>query len=370
MLNATVTEPSSAGYLTVWPSGVVRPDISNLNFQPNQTIANLVTVRVGDDGRVSVFNPYGTTHVVFDVVGYYSSLDGPSGSRFHGVNPHRYFDTRFRRDSNGVVLPLRADDTLSFTFDGGDFNDATRAVLLNVTVTEPTADGYLTVYPGDVPRPVASNINFRAGSTVPNLVLVRLPHSGVVNFYNGHGTTHVIADVVGVFDLDKRTDAGRFIALSPSRTLDTRLSNQPLHEAWSGSLGMAGYAGVPASGADAVAVNVTAVGPTKPGYLIVFPDDVCELPNSSNVNFMAGQTVPNLVMVRLSESAGTCAVFAGAIEIFNQFGSVHVLVDVFGYFTDANAFVKPTSTATSATRSEASGARTGRWRTPLGVGRG
>ena len=51
---------------------------------------------------------------------------------------------------------------------------------MNVTVTDPTWDGYVTVYPGDVAdRPTASNLNFVAGQTVPNLVTVKVPASGV-----------------------------------------------------------------------------------------------------------------------------------------------------------------------------------------------
>ena len=76
VLNVTVTQPTEPGYLTIWPTGVQRPVISNLNFVAGQTVPNAVTVAVSPAGKVSVYNLTGSTHVVFDVVGYYANADG------------------------------------------------------------------------------------------------------------------------------------------------------------------------------------------------------------------------------------------------------------------------------------------------------
>jgi PKD repeat protein len=73
------------------------------------------------------------------------------------------------------------------------------AVALNVTVAEPSSFGFLTVYPDGQGRPFASNLNWSAGQTVPNLVIVPVVN-GKVDFYNGStGTVHVIADLAGYF---------------------------------------------------------------------------------------------------------------------------------------------------------------------------
>ncbi|MFW2383426.1 MAG: hypothetical protein ACN4GZ_16855, partial [Acidimicrobiales bacterium] len=93
VMNVTVTEPTRPSHLTVWPSGIAVPEISNLNYVPGQTVPNLVTVALGASGRVSVLNRFGTTHVIFDVVGFYAGADGQPGSRFHSIDPYRYFDT-------------------------------------------------------------------------------------------------------------------------------------------------------------------------------------------------------------------------------------------------------------------------------------
>jgi alpha-tubulin suppressor-like RCC1 family protein len=72
------------------------------------------------------------------------------------------------------------------------------AVALNVTVTGPTGPGFVTVWPCGQARPLASNLNFTAGQTVPNAVLVKLGAGGAVCLYNS-ATTHLVVDVGGWF---------------------------------------------------------------------------------------------------------------------------------------------------------------------------
>ena len=72
-------------------------------------------------------------------------------------------------------------------------------MVLNVTVTQPSVGGYVTVYPSGTTRPNASNLNFAAGQTIPNLVIAKVGTDGNVAIYNDSGTTHVIADVAGWF---------------------------------------------------------------------------------------------------------------------------------------------------------------------------
>ena len=79
-------------------------------------------------------------------------------------------------------------------------------------------------------------------------------------------------------------------------------------------------------------MNVTVTGTTAAGYLSVFPDDACTVPLVSNLNFVPGDSVPNLVVVRLSTATG-CAVEAGDVDVYNSAGTTHVISDVFGYFT-------------------------------------
>jgi hypothetical protein len=69
VLNVTVTEATGAGYLTAYPCGGTVPLASNLNFTAGETRANLVTVRLGADGKVCFFS-YGRAAVIADITGY------------------------------------------------------------------------------------------------------------------------------------------------------------------------------------------------------------------------------------------------------------------------------------------------------------
>jgi hypothetical protein len=73
VLNVTVTNSNAGSYLTVYPNGSSVPTASNLNFGPGQTVPNLVVVKVGSGGTVNVYNAVGSTDVIVDVAGWYST---------------------------------------------------------------------------------------------------------------------------------------------------------------------------------------------------------------------------------------------------------------------------------------------------------
>jgi hypothetical protein len=324
VINTTVTEPTASSYLTVYPSGESRPPTSNLNFGAGQTVPNLVTVKVGADGNVAVYNAAGQVHVVLDVVGWYGEETG--GSRFNGLNPKRILDTR-----NGVGAPTAKLGTnasllvdVTAVFGSGVPGSDVTAVVVNTTVSEATDASYLTIYPSDSGPPLASNLNFAAGQTVANLVTMKVGADGNVLVYNAAGQTHVIFDVVGWYG----GSGDVFHPLSPARILDTRTDPQGSPPGNVGSnaeivVDVAGAGDVPGSGASTVVVNTTATEATAPSYLSVYSSDV-STPLASNLNFLAGQTVPNLTVVKLGAD--------GNVKVYNAAGEVHVILDVVGYF--------------------------------------
>lgn len=345
VMNVTVTRPTARSFLTVWPSGVERPQSSNLNYVERQTIPNHVTVAVGDGGRVSVVNRFGTAHVIFDVVGFYADDRGSAGSRYHPVDPVRLFDTR-----NGAgsvpMAPVGEGGALAFTVmgEGGVPSTGVTAVVMNVTVARATEKSFLTVYPGDLAAPPnASNLNYRPGQAVPNLVTVRVPSNGVVKFHNEFGSVHVIADVVGYFDDDRSTQAGRFIPLDPYRSFDSREIDEKLGRDAIWVIGtFPGFAGIPLGEASAVALNVTVTGTTARSYLSVFPSHLCSLPNVSNLNYDARQAVPNQVITRLATDGGCAAPDeVETIAVYNNDGETHIVIDMFGFYTSPTSGFRP-----------------------------
>jgi hypothetical protein len=57
--NLTITQPTGSGFLTVYPSGAARPNVSNINFVAGQTMANSGTTKLGADGSLTIFNDAG-----------------------------------------------------------------------------------------------------------------------------------------------------------------------------------------------------------------------------------------------------------------------------------------------------------------------
>ena len=198
LLNVTATSPSTTSFVTVWPAGATRPNASNLNFTGGVTRPNLVAVRVGLAGRVSLFNESGNVHLIADIVGWFAPDEG-----LRSLVPARVHDSR----PGGVTIdglaqasgPIGEDVIRSIRIAGRGGVPASGAgsVVVNVTAVEPTKGGFLTIFPRGEDLPNASNLNFTAGLTIPNLVVAKLSIDGWISVYNPFGATHVIIDVVG-----------------------------------------------------------------------------------------------------------------------------------------------------------------------------
>lgn len=121
---------------------------------------------------------------------------GPLVAGFYTLTPCRVWDTRIS------LPPLQAGTSRDFPMEGhcGIPSEAD-ALAVNVTITEPTAAGYLTIYPAGVPLPLASTINYSVGQTRANNAIVPLGTNGSIAVFSGQpsGTTHFLIDVVGYF---------------------------------------------------------------------------------------------------------------------------------------------------------------------------
>jgi hypothetical protein len=191
-LNVTVADATAGSYLTVWPTGVTRPLASNLNFAARQIIPNMVVVPVGTGGKVSLYNAVGSTNVIADVVGWYGTA---ASARFTPLTPVRALDTRGGFSHTGAI---GADQSIQLQLGNARGVPANATgVVLNVTVTDPTAGSFVALWPSDVTRPTASNLNFPSRLTIANMVTARLSGDGKVSIYNAVGSVNVIVDVVG-----------------------------------------------------------------------------------------------------------------------------------------------------------------------------
>jgi hypothetical protein len=202
-LNVTVTQPSSAGYITVFGDGSARPTTSNLNFTKGQTIANLVIAPVGSDGKAELYNGSGgTVQLIADVSGYYLAGTVTTSGGYVPVRPYpsRLLDTRTGNGAPKAALGAGQTLALQVSGRGGVPYSGVSAVALNVTVTQPSSLGYITVFREASTRPTTSNLNFTKGKTIANLVIVPVLADGKVDLYNGSGgTVQLIADTAGYF---------------------------------------------------------------------------------------------------------------------------------------------------------------------------
>lgn len=324
VLNLTATEPTAAGFITAWPAGQPRPLASNLNVVPGQTVPNLVTVGLGADGAISLYNFAGATHLIADVQAYVIPQTPSSGGLLVDLPPSRLLDTR---NGNPGKVGSNQSISLDVTGVGGVPNTGVSAVVLNLTATEPTAAGYVTAYPTGSPRPLASTLNVVPGDTVPNRVIVPVGNDGTVSFYNYAGSVHLIADVGGYFTDPTVTDTGSgLLRLQPTRLLDTRTTTK-IAPGTSRRVQISGVAGIPGMDAEvpptAVVLNLTATNPTAATFLTAWPAGQAQ-PLASDLNVRPGETRPNLTMVKLGPT--------GAVDIYNNAGTVDLVVDVFAYY--------------------------------------
>ena len=238
---------------------------------------------------------------------------------FNPITPTRALDTR---QGSGCVSGVR---NLTLAGQFGVPADAA-AVLLNVAVVTPGANGFLTVYPAGEVRPTAANVNYVAGAVVPNAATVRLGAGGAISIYTSGGCPHVVVDVAGSYNAGPAGTGGLDVLASPSRLLDTR---QP--GTYTGCLNGTRTIPVPSPtfanpSASSMVLNVAVVTPTAPGFLTVYPAGVSR-PSASSLNYSAGQVVSNAVTVKL----GT-GVDAGKLTLYSSGGCPHVVVDVAGSF--------------------------------------
>lgn len=326
-MNLTGTAAGGEGYVTVWPAGAARPYASSLNFTSAfETRSNLVIVPVGTNGQVNFYSSAGV-HLIADVAGWFGRPVGatsPDG-RLITVPPQRVLDTRL-----GIGVPAskpapNSSFTMQIAGSGGVPASGAEAVVLNLTGTDATGPGFVTVWTTGLERPNASSLNLvRVGDTAPNLIIVPIPGSGQISFYTEAGA-HLIADVFGWFTDGAQTDSaiGLFMPLNPTRIFDTRPSNF----VGAGSTiirANTGLAGIPSTGVAAVAVNLTATASAAPGFITAWPTGQTR-PIVSTLNLTkTNDTRPNAAIVPV----GT----GGSVSYFVENGA-HLLADAAGYFT-------------------------------------
>ncbi|MGB2567847.1 hypothetical protein ACPFP2_05250 [Micromonospora citrea] len=271
-------------------------------------------------------------------------VDGTKGT-YYPIAPARLMDTR-----EGLGVPkarLGPGQTVDLQVAGrGGVPYTAGAVVLNVTVTGPTADSFLTVYPGtDTARPNASSINFAKGWLGSNNVTVMIDpvRGGTVKIYNRAGYTDAVVDVVGFYSGRNDPPAGlgrggQYQWFEPYRILDTRVGGRgplPGGAAVNGWIDFRLPEGEFNSHVRALVLNITAVTPEKAGFLTAWSGEGSK-PLASTVNYGAGKVVPNLAYVQTVPCpSGGCGGATGAPSYrIHTSATTHLVVDLVGVMDD------------------------------------
>ncbi len=319
MVNLTVAQAAVAGYLRVVGPG----NSSAVNFRPGLAVANSTYVPLAANGTVQLRNvSAGTLSLVVDAQ---SQVRTGAGPRWTGVVATRILDTRLGLSANPRSTPLRSGETLKVRVAGAGVVPAGATTLaLNLTVTGPTAKGFLSVTGAG--STATSAVNFVAGSTIANLVTVRPASDGTVAIRNtSSGTVHVIGDVQGYA---AGTSGQLWVPAMPTRLLDTRAGTTANGRSTALSAGesidvrVGGRLGSPVvAGAGSAVLNLTVTSPTRAGYLVLGAGTTG---TASAVNFAPGVTAANSSIARLASD--------GTVRLTNRSaGSVQVIVDAMGY---------------------------------------
>lgn len=189
--NLTGVLATAHTFVTAWPNGTSQPGVSNLNLNPGEVTPNLVTVRLGADKKVRLYNNAGSVDLLADLAGYYSA---DAGFWYYSTTPSRLLDTRMPGEGPGLEphRPLVV----------AGFQDEIRAVVTNMTGTNTSASGTVVAWPGGQSQPFVSNLNLVTGQTAANLAIAGVGRQGDfngINFANQAGYVDIILDAAGYF---------------------------------------------------------------------------------------------------------------------------------------------------------------------------
>ena len=207
------------------------------------------------------------------------------------------------------------------------------AVSLNVAAVDPAGGGFITVWPCSASRPMTSNLNYTRGAIDGNGVIAPVDANGKACVFS-QVATDVVIDIGGWFGPADAAGSG-FTAITPKRLIDSReglgvarglvrpSSPVTLKVVGAGVQRIDGSNSVIPANAVAAAINVTAVTPSGPGYITVWP---CGVPRPvvSTVNFNAGDIRANGAIAPLGADGTLC---------FYSHASTDLVVDVVGWFT-------------------------------------
>ncbi len=348
-----INHSSTITLVTAYPAGSLSvPSASTMNLDPFAVQSNLAIVQLSAGGAITLFNAAGSLDAIADVQGYFGAPpgSGPIAGEFHSITPIRMCDTRANHHTvcagaTNQPLPARTWRKVVLSGTGSIPATGATAAVFNLTGTQGTLPTFLAVQPPNASdlcptgSPGFSNLNPKAGGSLPNRVISPLGPANDVCVYNAAGSIEFIVDVDGWFGSGSELPPGTlFYSVPPTRICDTRsgtgtrCSGHTLLANAKEVVQVAGVTAVPAFvGAQpaAVVANLTGVAGTQSTFLELFPSDDAHQPNASDLNPVAHDVIANLAIVGLAQTTGATQ---GDVDLYNAVGDINAILDVAGWF--------------------------------------
>ncbi|MEV4659513.1 hypothetical protein [Micromonospora sp. NPDC049301] len=329
MVDVTAISPTANTFLSVYPDQTTR-GASAMNASIGEVITNSATIKPGANGKIAVYNAAGNVHIKVDVAGYFTTATGSTGSGFVPVNHTRVVDSRSGLGITSGTLPGGVLRTANIG-GGGLVPSTATAVMLDVLVIDATSNGWVTVGSSTLAK---TAVDYVKGVTSMGMtVKLNADGSRNVTLENRGPAVHVAITVQGYWTGSPTTGAG--LRPVPATTLyDSRVPTgaPPIPANGSIDVAVGGTNGLPTRGIAAAVLNVTAVSPTVAGFFTVTPLDGTPV-TASVTNFPAAHIARSSLVVT---KVGT----EGKVRIKNNSsGTVHLLVDLQGWFADPQSFL-------------------------------
>lgn len=327
VLSATVVHPGGQGILRAKPDRDT-PSAMVMVYGGGglDTMSNMVTVPIGDDGKVT-FTATTSVDLVLNVQGYYTSTDG-------GVAPGGFVvgtGKEAANTTNGTGLPQQkigagksVDIQITGDEAGVDVPANASGIVANFLVLSRDGNAGLI-------KPYAAGgtegsvgMNYPAATTSAMSAHVALSGDGKITVYNQWGIIDLVVEIQGYFT---QTNQGGVFTPASGTLYDTR-TGTAVPSGGTRAVQVAGQQGVPQMGAgvSAVAVTLTAInGTSSAGTATLWANGVTRPNPLYSVTFPANTTRSNTVIVPLGTD--------GKIQLWNSGpGAVNYLVDLQGWY--------------------------------------
>ena len=316
-LNVTVVPHSHLDFLTIYPAGNNRPNVSLINSQDGRIKASAMIVPAGDSGDIAAFAT-DPTELIIDINGYFVSSGIPNGLRFFPVKPCRLFDTRSKNARGGGTLKPGEQRDFDVLSSPCGIPASAKAYSVNYTAVPSNQLAWMTAWPAGEAMPSTSTLNAPTGVVTANGSITPAGSNGLISVYVTN-ETDLIADINGYFAQDA-TGGLALYNITPCRVFDSRASS-PSSSFGTMSVDFVGATcGIPTK-ASAVVTVATVVPLDKLDFLSIGSPG-SDLTGSSILNAYDGQITSNLAISPVS---------GGLVSVFTTDHS-YIIFDVFGYF--------------------------------------